>query len=70
MERALTLPLMGSRKVKFLLDSQNAPSRSGIENRPGLRIAFNLPVQILLLLELRPNDPLTIKDQGGEHQET
>lgn len=58
--------IMGSRRVKFLLDLQaECPTRSGVESRPGLRDSFLTP-----LLELRPQDPLTIKDQGGKDEET
>ena len=62
---------MGSRKVKILLDAQaESRSCSGMVGRPpGLRESF----PTLLLgpppSGTQPDGPLTIKDQGGHHQQ-
>lgn len=50
-QRPPTFSIMGSRRIKFLLDSQTgSPSHPGIESRPGLKESFPT-----LLLNLPPH---------------
>lgn len=66
---APTFLIMGPRRIKFLLDSKaECPTLSGAESRSGLRDNFLTLLLKSLSLELRPHDPLTIKDQGGKDQ--
>lgn len=68
---ALIFPFVCSRKVKVLLDSQaERPTLLWVRQLALAEGRLSHPQnQIPLAVELRSNDPLTIKDQGGEHQE-
>ena len=62
---------MDPRRVKLLLDSQaECPTHPEVKSKPGLRDSFLMLLLKSPSLELWPQDPLTIKDQGGEDQKT